>query len=384
MCLQLITEKERIERESPEISVLQDERQKKIEGLNEIKRVIQSRIDYIKSVKAKHQEWDNKVREKIVELQNSEAKICELREILSKQTISTKEVEIMNRESVQLNEKTDELQLQKEEIKRKQYDTTEQINRIRKALMQCVKVYNDLAQKIEIIPISAKYSFSMDHTLKLHDDDDESMNAKPIIKATDLCNQDIENFGNNLQQLTNHYNEKIRKCQSMIKSETEKIAQIESDLELKQNEVRILNDRLSNVVRLYNDEKSKMSSLTAEAAASIEKIELSMNAEANDIDGGLKNKKKELVEAKNEYNKLFETCKKIEIQLTSKIGIAMQKLIKHRQNIREQLQSIHGRMNDALSKVASYHIQEPTIHNISEYMNESGDDNDNDNDVQMQ
>merc|ERR1711997_1370093 len=152
----------------------------------------------------------------------------------------------------------------------------------------------------------------------------------------------------------------------------------------KQNEVRILNERLSIVVNLYNTEKSKMSSLTAEAAASIEKIELSMNAESNDIDGGLKNKKKELIEAKNEYNKMFETCKKIEIQLTSKIGIAMQKLIKHRQNIREQLQSIHGKMNEALSKVASYHIQEPTIHNVSEYMNEDEEDNDNDNDVQMQ
>merc|ERR1712130_130455 len=133
----------------------------------------------------------------------------------------------------------------------------------------------------------------------------------------------------------------------------------------------------------YLMRKNQMSSLTAEAAASIEKIELSMNAESNDIDGGLKNKKKELIEARNEYNKLFETCKKIEIQLTSKIGIAMQKLIKHRQNNRENLQMIHGKMNDALSKVASYHIQEPTIHNVSDFMNDN-DDHANDNDVQMQ
>merc|ERR1712154_698083 len=182
---------------------------------------------------------------------------------------------------------------------------------------------------------------------------------------------DVENFGNSLQQLSNHYAEKIRKCESTQKAETERIWQIKSDLKVKENEVRILNERLSNVVRLYNEEKSKMSSLTAEAAASIEKIELSMNAESNDIDGGLKQKKKELIEAKNEYNKLFETCKKMEIVLTSKIGIAMQKLIKHRQNIREQLQSIHGKINDALSKVASYHIQEPTIHNIADYGKEN-------------
>merc|ERR1712154_345772 len=182
---------------------------------------------------------------------------------------------------------------------------------------------------------------------------------------------DVENFGNSLQQLSNHYAEKIRKCESTQKAETERIWQIKSDLELKQNEVRILNDRLSNVVRLLYEEKSKMSSLTAEAAASIERIELSMNAEANDIDGGLKAKKKELIEARNEYAKLFETCKKMEIVLTSKIGIAMQKLIKHRQNIREQLQSIHGKINDALSKVASYHIQEPTIHNIADYGKEN-------------
>merc|ERR1712157_325302 len=122
-------------------------------------------------------------------------------------------------------------------------------------------------------------------------------------KASDLCNQDVENFGNNLQQLSSHYAGKIRKHQATMKAETERIAQLQSDLELKQNEVRILNDRLANVVRLVNEEKSKMSSLTAEAAASIERIELAMNAEANDIDGGLKNKKKELIEARNEYNK---------------------------------------------------------------------------------
>merc|ERR1712032_1164362 len=204
-----------------------------------------------------------------------------------------------------------------------------------------------------------------------------SVNGKPIIKATDLCNQDIENFGSILLQLTNHYKEKIKKCQGKIKSETDQIAQIKSDLELKQDEVRILNERLSYVVQLFNEEKAKMSSLTAEAAASIEKIELSMNAESNDIDGGFKKKKKELIEAQNEYNKLFECCKKIEIQLTSKIGIAMQKLIKHRQNIRENLQMIHGKMNGALSKVASYHIQEPTIHNVSQFMkNQNAEEHD--------
>merc|ERR1712228_402257 len=136
-----------------------------------------------------------------------------------------------------------------------------------------------------------------------------------------------------------------------------RIWQIKSDLELKQNEVRILNDRLSNVVRLLNEEKSKMSSLTAEAAASIE-----------------------LIEARNEYAKLFESCKKMEIRLTAKCGIAMQRLIKHRQSVREQLQSIHAKMNEALSKVASYHIQEPTIQNVSQYAK----DQDNDNDIQMQ
>eukprot|EP00483_Globobulimina_turgida_P003332 UN03338 len=108
-----------------------------------------------------------------------------------------------------------------------------------------------------------------------------------------------------------------------------------------------------------------MSLLSANTAKNIEKIELSISSQSNDIDNELKNKTKEFVEIKNEYTKTYEICKKIEIQLTSKIAIGVQKLLKHRQNIREQLKMLHKKVDNALEKVTFYHIQEPTIHNIS-------------------
>jgi len=234
-----------------------------------------------------------------------------------------------------------------------------------------IKTYNDLAEKIELIPKSAKHAFEMDHRLKLLENDNN-----PIIKPSDLCNQDVVNFGNTLLQLTDHYNDKIRKCQITVKTENDKISQIKSDLNLINKEVDILNKRISNITNLYNEERSKMSLLTANTHAFIEKTELSISAQSNDIDEQLKNKKKELLEAENEYNKLFEKCKKIEIQLTSKVGIAMEKAIKHRQRIREQLKKVNKTLDDALEKTTFYHIQEPTIQNISEYV-------DQDNDIEM-
>mmetsp|Transcript_63462 Transcript_63462/g.100962 ORF Transcript_63462/g.100962 Transcript_63462/m.100962 type:complete len:275 (-) Transcript_63462:74-898(-) len=203
------------------------------------------------------------------------------------------------------------------------------------------------------------------------DDDEEDANIAdvnnhvPITKPTDLCNQDVEEFGGVLQHLCDHFNDKIRKTESAMKAENDGIHQLKTDLEIKQKEIDILNDRLSNITTMFNEEKSKMSLLTANTARSIEKIELSMNSQSNDIESELKNKKKQFIEVSNEFNKVQEECKKTEIQITSKISIGMQKVIKHRQNVREQLKATHKRMDESLDKVSFYHIQEPTVMGIN-------------------
>jgi len=358
---QLITEKERIESVSPSIASLQDTRQQMIEGIDEMKKVKQQRLEYLATLKEKLGAIDQKVNEKIVRIEQAEATIAELNEALSRQTISAKDVENMNRESAALNAQTDELLLQKQEIQRKQYDVTEAINGATKKLQHLVLEYNDLAQKIEIIPVSAKYSFGQNHTLRLIDDLDA---RRSVTKATDLCNQDLEYFGNNLQKLTGHYNDKLTKSAVVIKSEQDRISQIRCDLEIEQNEVGILNERLSNVVGRYNEEKKKMSDLTSKTAASIEQIELDMTRQSGDIEDRLKNKNKELAAAKHQLRALQEQCRKIEIELTSKIGISIQKLLKHRGAVRSQLKAVHKKLDDALQKMAFYHIQEPTVHRI--------------------
>merc|ERR1712115_434137 len=100
----------RIEMESPKISDLQDMRQDAITAINQIKNVIKERVIYLDNLKIKHQEFDNKVNEKQCKINNAIRDIEELKETLSKQTISPKDVEIMNRESTQLNTTKDELQ----------------------------------------------------------------------------------------------------------------------------------------------------------------------------------------------------------------------------------------------------------------------------------
>jgi len=391
---QLVKEAQRIKKECPDIGQLQDKRQTTIAALEQIRSVVQERENYINQLNAKYQSWDNKVNEKIVKINNCESKLAELKQTLSKQTISPKDVEIMNRESITLHTKRDELQLQKEETKRKQYDISERISNLSKELRGLLLEYNDLGAKIEVMPISARYSFQRDHTLKLKesliqrgkrrcggqddmddddDDDDDEEDANiadvnnhvPITKPTDLCNQDVEEFGGVLQHLCDHFNDKIRKTESAMKAENDGIHQLKTDLEIKQKEIDILNDRLSNITTMFNEEKSKMSLLTANTARSIEKIELSMNSQSNDIESELKNKKKQFIEVSNEFNKVQEECKKTEIQITSKISIGMQKVIKHRQNVREQLKATHKRMDESLDKVSFYHIQEPTVMGIN-------------------
>eukprot|EP01084_Bolivina_argentea_P220106 373079_1 len=370
---QLITETKRLEDECPKISKLQHKRQNMIHALNEIKKVGEQRTQYIDTMRTKLREWENKVNEKIVRIKISDDKITELRTTLSAQTISTKEVQRMHQESISLHTQTDELELQKEEIARKKYVLNENIADEIKKANNLIKTYNDLAQKIEIIPKGAKYSFGQNHTLKLKDLSDGGL---VINKCTDLCNQDIDHFANNLSQLRNHFNDKINKAQTVIKAEQDKVAQIESDIQLKQFEVDRLEERMANVVSLYNNEKSKMTMMTAETAQNIEKIELSINEESYHVDQELKDKQKEFEKVSNEYNKRYEEYKKIEIQITSKVGIGIKKLLKHRQNIRETLKRVNKKLDEALEKTSFYHIQEPTIHNINVNANRRSDDDD--------
>eukprot|EP00487_Bulimina_marginata_P005453 TRINITY_DN23413_c0_g1_i1.p1 TRINITY_DN23413_c0_g1~~TRINITY_DN23413_c0_g1_i1.p1 ORF type:complete len:104 (+),score=4.85 TRINITY_DN23413_c0_g1_i1:108-419(+) len=92
--------------------------------------------------------------------------------------------------------------------------------------------------------------------------------------------------------------------------------------------------------------------------------------------GGFKIKRKNWLKHRMNIIKCLKMHKKIEIQLTSKVGIALKKLIKHRQSIREQLKSVNKSLDDALEKVSFYHIQEPTIHNIKEFMDIDDDNKD--------
>jgi len=358
---QLVTEKERIEKNSPSILALQDTRQKLMRGKEEMKKCLEQRAEYMAKLKDKYHAVDTKLNEKVVKIQDAEAQIGELKGALSRQTISAKDVEQMNRESALLNQETDELGLQRQEIERKQYDVTEGINEVVKQIKQQVLEYNDLAQKIEIIPISAKYSFQQDHTLRLLD----HLEARGAVnKATDLCNQDLQYFANNLQKLAAHYEDKLRKAAAQIKGEQDRIQQIHLDLEIEHKEVEILNKRLNNVQERYNEEKKKMSYLTANTAASIEQIELDLREQSEQIDHEFRLKNEEFAAVKRQHNKLQEECSKIEIELTSKIGIAIEKLIKHRAAVRGQIKAVNKTLDHGLHKMSFYHIQEPTIHDI--------------------
>eukprot|EP00485_Elphidium_margaritaceum_P002555 CAMPEP_0202693184 /NCGR_PEP_ID=MMETSP1385-20130828/7368_1 /ASSEMBLY_ACC=CAM_ASM_000861 /TAXON_ID=933848 /ORGANISM="Elphidium margaritaceum" /LENGTH=636 /DNA_ID=CAMNT_0049348831 /DNA_START=116 /DNA_END=2026 /DNA_ORIENTATION=- len=365
---QLNKEIERIKQELPSMSDLQDQRQNTLSAVAEVQKIKQQRAQYIEMVNKKYMEWEQKVSEKVAKIEHNQRSIEELKATISRQTISPKDVQMMNRESIALHEKKDELQLQKEETKRKQYDVSESIQNVSKAVKDAMLEHNELGAKIQIIPSTAKYSFGHDHVLKLREElvsatASSSSSSMPmsIAKATDLCNQkDFDNF-DLLQKLIYHYNDKLRKCEANMTKEQGSISQIKSDLQIKKNEIEILNDRLSNVVQLYNEEKAKMSLMTANTARSIEKVELSMNAQSNDIEAELKSKKKELIEASNQYSKLFEQCRKMEIQVTSKVGIALQKVVKHRQHLRKTLKDVNQRVDEALDKVAFYHIQEPTL-----------------------
>merc|ERR1711971_162162 len=157
------------------------------------------RIEYIAKLKAEHHEWDCRVAEKALKIDEAEKKIENLKKALSTQTLSAADVEQMSRESIALNTETDELQLQKANLKRKQFDLNIDIGNALKRMKHSVSEYNELARRIELIPATAKYSFAQDHTLRLRPEleleqgqnDEQRPNTLSLTNnPSDLCNQD--------------------------------------------------------------------------------------------------------------------------------------------------------------------------------------------------
>jgi len=365
---QLVTEEQRIRDDMPSITELQDERQGMLSAMAEMKAVSAKRVEYISKLETEHHEWDCKVGEKAMKIGEADKKIGALKEALSKQTLSAKDVEQMSRESIALNTETDELQLQKAEMKREQFDLSVEIGAVLKRMKQSVSEYNGVARRIELIPVTAKYSFQQDHTLRLRPELEEAggdeERALSLAKPCDLCNQDIEYQDHSLSQLAAHFTDKVAKLGVAVKAEQDRISQLESDLDIAAKEVQILNERQSNIVALFNEEKGKMALLTATTAANIEKIELSINTQSNDTDGELKSKQKEEAEANQKYNELNERCEKEKIQVMAKVDAIMKKLIGERRAVRGLVQDMNKRLDESMRKVSFYHIQEPTVRNI--------------------
>merc|ERR1711971_1341118 len=371
--LQLSTEEQRIADSMPSITELQDERQGMLSAMAEMKSVSAARVEYIAKLKAEHHEWDCRVAEKALKIDEAEKKIPDLKKALSTQTLSAADVEQMGRESIALNTETDELQLQKANLKRKQFDLSVEIRNALKRMKHSVAEYNELARRIELIPATAKYSFGQDHTLRLRPelDCEQGQNAEQRPNAlsvsnnpSDLCNQDLSD-DSSLSQLTAHFADKVAKLTEAVKGEKERIATLESNLDIAQKEVAILNERQRNIVALFNEEKGKVSLLTASTAANIERIELSINAQSNDTDGELKNKKKEEAHAQEQLNELREHYERIRIHITAKVGSLTHKLIKERKMVRERLKHAHKVLDESMHKASFYHIQEPTMVNIN-------------------
>jgi len=370
---QLSTEEQRISDDMPSITELQDERQGMLSAMAEMKSVSAARVEYIAKLKAEHHEWDCKVAEKALKIDEAEHKIENLKKALSTQTLSAADVEQMSRESIALNTETDELQLQKANLKRKQFDLSVEIGNVLKRMKHSVAEYNELARRIELIPATAKYSFAQDHTLRLraeleqnghgHEMGDEQR-ALSVTNPSDLCNQDLSD-DLSLSQLAAHFADKVAKLGVAVKGEKERIGTLVSDLDIAQKEVAILNERQRNIVALFNEEKGKMSLLTASTAANIERIELSINTQSNDTDGELKNKRKEEAHAHEQLNELKEHYEKIRIQITAKVGSLTQKLCQERKMVRDRLKHAHKVLDESMHKASFYHIQEPTMVNIN-------------------
>merc|ERR1712013_266226 len=280
------------------------------------------------------------------------------------------DVEQMSRESIAMGTETDELQLQKANLKRKQFDLSVEMGHGLKRMKQSVCEYNELARRIELIPSSAKYSFNQDHTLRLrpeleqHEVGGDEERAMSLHSMGDLCNQDLSD-DLSLSQLAAHFADKVQKLGMAVKSETERMSALVCDLDIAQKEVAILNERQSNIVARFNEEKGKMSLLTASTAANIERIELSINAQSNDTDGELKNKRKEEAEVAAKCSALSEHYEKIEIQVTTKVGLLINKLVHERRMVKSKLKEGHRTLNEAMHKASFYHIQEPTMANIN-------------------
>merc|ERR1711971_361639 len=249
--LQLSTEEQRISDAMPSITELQDERQGMLSAMAEMKSVSAARVEYIAKLKAEHHEWDCRVAEKALKIDEAEKKISNLKKALSTQTLSAADVEQMSRESIALNTETDELQLQKANLKRKQFDLSVDIGNALKRMKHSVAEYNELARRIELIPATAKYSFGQDHTLRLRPEldceqgqngnDEQRPNALSVSNnPSDLCNQDLSD-DSSMSQLAAHFADKVAKLSDAVKGEKERIATLESDLDIAQKEVAILN-----------------------------------------------------------------------------------------------------------------------------------------------
>ena len=205
-----------------------------LKALAEMKGVSRQRVAYIVRLNEEQlQGGGESAQDQLLKRGEAEEQIAALENALWRQTLSAKKVELLSRESIScitLLAETDELSC-RAEVKRSSTCASRSETPPGACVRQSAAEYNEVARRIELIPAEARYSFQLDHTLRLRPELDKvcdpalnnsrtatSVTRSAAIETSRSCSAVPTGQANHIVALFNERKGKMTRCSRPTRS----------------------------------------------------------------------------------------------------------------------------------------------------------------------
>ena len=301
--------------------------------------------EHKETVEAKTREKEEELRSKEEELKVIEAEKQELEAIVSNQSMNKKDVAKMMQEKTKLQDILSSLTNQKDSLYNAALDGEARIERKIEDLESTSRLYHATADRLQLIPSTAKHAEGLNFQIKLNTDADSpseimAVDIKGTLKPT--LNNLKETYMKKTRTVTDEMLEVQEKLDSLEEVLTEK-GEENSAMELQNKKVE------SQVKELKESTDNEIASKNAQA----ERLKSEFDTLRQTTISSYTESEAQTQALRNEYEELCKVCN-LETEMVNKeLAAALEALIAHKLHIQQTLKRVEEQTRNHLEDLTA-------------------------------
>lgn len=327
----------------PELQKKKSDYEKDLEKFQQLIAQLQSHKDnMLQKVEARKTEVE-KLRNTIANVEND---IAALRERIAAQELSAEDVERMMQERRRVSEAMHQASEQHSIAQRKAWEAETELNRVLENVSKLAQEYNNAAEEMQLVPITAKNARGANYEITLNDQMHEAGRSSNKILNTKVQ----EKLLSMLAALKEQFAEASNAVRQQITTKSDEHEELETEVRYKQEELNMLEAKLRRLEENHRREKDVQHNLMGSQNGELSDLEarLAEIRDTSEVESLLTANNRKIVEYKSRLVVQREEHARVKNQLINAIMEVAAKCADHKEHVSQRLGEVQEKFRQQL------------------------------------